>query len=70
MLLIEEKPPQPMLTTLDVAKRLRYSERTVKRLLTNGEIPGFKIGGNWRIDPDVFEQFLKEGHIRHTQHDK
>jgi len=37
------------LTVEEVAKLLRISVRTVQRLLKGGELPGVRIGRQWRI---------------------
>jgi PTS system nitrogen regulatory IIA component len=43
-------PPLPDLFTLkQVADRLQLSERTLYRLLDRGELPGHKVGGQWRF---------------------
>ncbi len=42
--------PLPDLFTLkQVADRLQLSERTLYRLLERGELPGHKVGGQWRF---------------------
>lgn len=42
--------PLPDLFTLkQVADRLQLSERTLYRLLQRGELPGHKVGGQWRF---------------------
>lgn len=50
---------EEMLTPAEVAKRLRLSEPTVLRMLRNGEIPGLKIGGSWRIYTHKFRAYLE-----------
>ena len=45
------------LSIADLAERLQMSERTIRRQVIAGEIPGaFKIGGLWRFPPDVLDQ--------------
>ncbi|MBI1928309.1 helix-turn-helix domain-containing protein [Candidatus Poribacteria bacterium] len=45
--------------TLDeVAKFLKVSPRTVRRLATKGEIPGRKIGNHWRFSPVAVHRWL------------
>ncbi len=39
-----------LLTVDEVADLLRASPAMIYRLLKRGEIPGFKIGGDWRFD--------------------
>jgi excisionase family DNA binding protein len=55
------------LKTYEAAKRFDCTQRTVRRLLDEGKLPGFKIGGTWRVKTDeIQDQALK----RHTNSDK
>jgi excisionase family DNA binding protein len=38
-----------LLTVGEVASLLRISEHTVRRLLATGELPGVRVGRQWRI---------------------
>jgi excisionase family DNA binding protein len=54
---------QPALTVRDVAALLSVDEKTIYRLVTKGEIPGFKVLGSWRFqrhDLDEWIQVRKE----------
>ena len=43
------------------AKYLQIKERTLYRLVGEGEIPGIKVGGQWRFSRKCLEEmFLKE----------
>jgi excisionase family DNA binding protein len=37
-----------LLTISEVADRLRVSERTIRRRISDGEIPAYQLGGNWK----------------------
>jgi len=50
--------PNDFYTIDDIAERLRISKTTVFRLLDRGELPGYKIGGQWRIAPEQLEKYL------------
>lgn len=39
-----------VLTVSEVAEVLRVHPTTIYRLVKRGDIPGFKIGGNWRVN--------------------
>jgi excisionase family DNA binding protein len=39
-----------ILTIAEVAQILRMHRNTVYRLIKRGDIPGFKIGVNWRVN--------------------
>jgi len=42
----------------DVAARWECSEATVRRMLRDGRLRGFRVGGKlWRIRPEVVEEF-------------
>jgi putative molybdopterin biosynthesis protein len=51
--------PNDFYTIDDVAERLRISKTTVFRLLDRKELPGYKIGGQWRISPKQLDNYLE-----------
>jgi excisionase family DNA binding protein len=55
------------LKTYEMAKRLDCSQRTIRRLCDEGKLPGFKIGGTWRIKAEEIEDAILK---RHTNSDK
>lgn len=42
----------------DAAAYLEVHESTIYRLAGNGQIPAFKLGGQWRFKKDVIDQWL------------
>lgn len=38
-----------ILTIKEVAAYLKLNEKTAYRLVLDGKIPGFKVGGSWRF---------------------
>jgi excisionase family DNA binding protein len=50
-----------MCTPAEVAKALKLSENTVRRMFRNKELPGIKVGQQWRIRKKDLERFLKNG---------
>ena len=45
---------EPAMTVRDVAAFLNVDEKTIYRLVTRGELPGFKVLGSWRFQkPDL-----------------
>jgi excisionase family DNA binding protein len=48
-----------LLTTREVAARLRLNVEVVRRKLRRGEIPGRKVGRLWRIDDDELAKYAK-----------
>jgi excisionase family DNA binding protein len=47
-----------ILTVAEVAILLRLHPTTIYRLVKRGELPGFKIGDNWRISSDALEFWI------------
>jgi len=48
-------------TVSQVAEYLQISEKTVRRLIANGELTASKVGGrSWRIKETDIEQYLNE----------
>ena len=48
-----------ILTIREVAEYLKLAEKTVYRLVAEGKIPGFKVGGAWRFKKDEIESWIK-----------
>ena len=51
---------ESFLTIPRVAERLQVSEKTVRRLLTSREMPGYKIGGQYRIAPSELDAWIRD----------
>ena len=47
-----------VLTIGEVAEMLRVHPMTVYRLLKRGSIPGFKVGGNWRVSVKALNTWM------------
>jgi excisionase family DNA binding protein len=47
-----------VLTIGEVAEILRVHPTTIYRLVKRGDLPGFKIGGNWRINKASLDLWL------------
>lgn len=48
-----------LLTTEQVAQYLRIDKFTVYRLVTQGKIPAFKVGTQWRFKRSMVEAWLE-----------
>ena len=46
-----------VMTVREVAEYLKVQARTIYRLVANGEIPGFKVGGFWRFRKGEIDQW-------------
>ena len=42
----------------EVAQWLEVNPRTVYRLAQIGEIPGFKVGGQWRFNEEILRDWM------------
>jgi excisionase family DNA binding protein len=50
--------PDEVLTIKEVAALLKLAEKTVYAMAAAGEIPAFKIRGQWRIKRTEFDQWM------------
>jgi excisionase family DNA binding protein len=62
MLLMEE-----LLTTEEVAHMLKMKEYTIREMLKNGVLRGFKLGGQWRIRPEALRDYVKSQEDHQTK---
>lgn len=51
---------ESLATCVEVAQFLRVKPSTVRRLVSEGEIPGFKVGRQWRFSMDVIRAWAQE----------
>lgn len=47
-----------ILTIREVAVYLKLNEKTTYRLVAEGKIPGFKVGGAWRFRLSEIERWI------------
>ena len=56
------------LTQKEVAEKLRIHERTVRRLLSGGKLPGVRIGEKtWRISAAALKAYVEGGEKQKDQ---
>lgn len=48
------------LTSAEVAELLKFNQQVVVRKLQSGEIPGYKIGKDWRVAEDELTTWLND----------
>ncbi|HXY04282.1 MAG TPA: helix-turn-helix domain-containing protein [Terriglobales bacterium] len=46
-----------VMTVNELANYLRIHRTTLYRLLRRGELPGFRVGSDWRFDLDAIERW-------------
>ena len=49
-----------IMTIKEVAEYLKLTEKTAYRLVAEGKIPGFKVGGSWRFKRSEMERWIDE----------
>jgi excisionase family DNA binding protein len=51
-----------VLTVNELAQYLRVHRSTIYRLLKKGQLPGFKIGSDWRFNVEVIDDWrMRQG---------
>jgi excisionase family DNA binding protein len=49
---------EKIMTAKELSQFLKLSESTIYKLVSNGEIPGFKIGDSWRFELDEIQKMI------------
>lgn len=49
-----------IMTIKEVAEYLKLKEKTAYKLVAEGKIPGFKVGGSWRFKKSEIEKWIEE----------
>ena len=49
-----------IMTIREVANYLKLNEKTTYRLVSDGKIPGFKVGGAWRFRKTEIDRWIEE----------
>jgi len=49
-----------IMTIKEVADYLKLKEKTAYKLVAEGKIPGFKVGGPWRFKKSEIEKWIEE----------
>lgn len=47
-----------IMTIKEVAEYLKLTEKTAYRLVAEGKIPGFKVGGAWRFRKSEIDRWI------------
>jgi excisionase family DNA binding protein len=48
-----------LLTLTEAADILHVSTRTLQRMIRSGELPAFKVGGQWRVRETQLRQWVE-----------
>lgn len=49
-----------LMSIKDAANYLKLNSMTVYKLVQNGTLPAFKVGGTWRFQKDILERWMRE----------
>jgi excisionase family DNA binding protein len=49
-----------LLTLSKAAELLNVSTRTLHRMIRNGKLPAFKVGGQWRVRESQLRQWIEQ----------
>ncbi len=49
-----------LLTLSEAATLLQVSTRTLQRMIRNGKLPAFKVGGQWRLRETQLRQWVED----------
>ncbi len=49
-----------IMTIKEVSEYLKLTEKTAYRLVAEGKIPGFKVGGSWRFRRTEIDRWIVE----------
>jgi hypothetical protein len=55
---------EPAMTVREVAAFLNVDEKTIYRLVTKGELPGFKVLGSWRFQRSDLEAWIESRKLK------
>ena len=61
---------EQLLSVAQVAEYLNVDKFTIYRLVTNGQIPAFKVGNQWRFKKKLIERWLSDNSNAWTYHRK
>lgn len=48
------------MTIKEVSEYLKLAEKTIYKLVSQGELPGFKVGGSWRFRMSEIERWIED----------
>ena len=59
-----------LLTLSEAANLLQVSTRTLQRMIRNGQLPAFKVGGQWRLREAQLRQWVESREISPAELEK
>ena len=62
--------PDEILTLAEVALLLKVAEKTIYTMAQRGEVPAFKVRGQWRFKRDDLDRWIERQKLTQRNHDK
>lgn len=60
-------PDDEILTIKELASYLKIADKTAYRFVSEGRIPGFKVGGSWRFRKREIDRWIKEQELKQEE---
>ncbi len=57
-------PSARWLRVSTVARHFKCSPKKVRRLIKRGEIDGVRFGGEWRVDHESLDEYVRKDSVR------
>jgi excisionase family DNA binding protein len=58
-----------IMTVEEVSEYLKLAQSTIYKLLSEGKLPGRKIGGSWRFSRRALDEWIEGGMVGERQSD-
>ena len=58
--------PDRIMTVAELSQYLRVHPSTIYKLLRSGDLPGFKVGSDWRFNTERIDRWCIEHSARKT----
>jgi len=58
-----------ILTTQELSKYLKLNEKTIIRMAQSGNLPGFKIGNQWRFYLSTIDEYMQDKIVKSSKYD-
>ncbi len=58
-----------ILTTRELSRYLKLNEKTIIKMAQSGELPGFKIGNQWRFYLSIIDEYMQDKIVKSSKYD-
>ena len=58
--------PDRIMTVAELSEYLRVHPSTIYKLLRSGDLPGFRVGSDWRFNTELIDRWCIEHSARKT----